>query len=60
MESLFERPGWRAVGTIAGTVLAAAALAWAAITATSGEQNVGGNAPSPSSSVPSSEGSAGA
>lgn len=36
MDSLFERPGWRAAGMIAGAVLAGGALAWAAIAATSG------------------------
>ncbi|MCJ7826866.1 MAG: hypothetical protein MUP36_01295 [Demequinaceae bacterium] len=33
MDSLFERPGWRAVGTIAGGLLAAGALTWVAVSA---------------------------
>jgi hypothetical protein len=36
MDSLFERPGWRAVGVVAAGILAGGALTWAAVAATSG------------------------
>ncbi|MBN2176253.1 MAG: hypothetical protein JW722_01175 [Demequinaceae bacterium] len=37
MDSLFERPGWRVVGTVAGGLLAAGALTWAAVSAMGGQ-----------------------
>jgi hypothetical protein len=41
MDSLFERPGWRAVGVIATAILAGGALAWAAVTATNVSSEAG-------------------
>jgi len=46
VDSLFERPGWRVVGTIAGGLLAAGALTWVAVSAMN--QDSPGPTPTPS------------